>query len=142
VLRRLIQVCLPRGLVAVCIPPTHPPPALHFVGLSCCPSPAHCTMRAPWLKIHWMEEDCFGITQFHWMQPPQCVCESRNPEEPRSSNMFLEFRNLMYSVITGNSANPISWCRILGCWPKEKAVNQMIVQEWLPTLPRITMFTS
>ena len=56
--------------------------------------------------------------------------------------MLLEFRNSMYSVIPWNSANPISWCRLLGCRPKEKAVNQMIVQEWLPTLPSIAAFTS
>ena len=41
--------------------------------------------------------------------------------------MFLELRNSMYSVIPWNSANPISWCRLLGCRPKEKAVNQMLV---------------
>ena len=59
-----------------------------------------------------------------------------------NSNTFLGFRNSMYSVIPGNSANSISWCRLLGCRPNEKAVNQMIVQEWLPTLPSITVLTS
>ena len=57
---------------------THPPPALHLVGLTCCPTPAQCPMRAPWPKIPWMEKDCFGITQFHGMQPLQCVCAFRN----------------------------------------------------------------
>ena len=36
----------------------------------------------------------------------------------------------------------ISWCRLLRCRPKEKAVNQVIVQEWLPTLTSITVFTA
>jgi hypothetical protein len=49
----------------------------------------------------------------------------------------------MYSVIPGNSANPVSLCRLLGCRPKEKhIVNQMIVQNWLPTLPSITVFNA
>ena len=64
------------------------------------------------------------------------------PNTPRRSKMCLDFRNSMYSVIPENSATPISWCRLLGFRPKEKAVNQMIVQEWLPTLPSITVFTS
>jgi hypothetical protein len=54
--------------------------------------------------------------------------------------MFADFRNSMNSAIPKHSANPISWCRLLGCRPTEKAVNQMIVQEWLPTLPSITVF--
>ena len=140
-LRRLLQVCLARGLVAACIPP-HPSPALHLVSLTCCPSPAFFTVRAPWPKIPWMEEECFGIAQCHGMRPLPGVREFRNSQETRSSNMFLEFRDSMYSVIPWKSANPISWCRLLGCRPKEKAVNQMIVQEWLPTLPSITVFTS
>ena len=56
--------------------------------------------------------------------------------------MILEFRDSIYSVIPWNSANPIPWCRLLGCRPKEKAVNQMIVQERFPTLPSSTAFTS
>ena len=52
---------------------THTPPALHFVGLTCCHTPALCTVRAPWPKTPWMEEDCFGIAQCHGMQPFQCV---------------------------------------------------------------------
>jgi hypothetical protein len=78
VLQRLIQVCLPRGLVPVCIPPTHPPPALHFVDLTFCPTPAHCTVRTPWPKTPWIEEYCFGAAQFHGMQPFQRVCGFRN----------------------------------------------------------------
>jgi hypothetical protein len=142
VLRRLIQVCLTRGLVAVCIRLTHPPPALHFVGLTCCPIPAHCTMRAPWPKTPWMEEDCFGITQFHGMHPLQCVCGFRNSPEPRNSKMCLDFCNSMYSVIPGNSATPISWCRLFGCRLTENEINQMIVQECLPTMTSITVFTA
>ena len=61
------------GLVAVCTPPTHPPPALHLVGLTCCPNPALCTVRARWPKIPWMEKDCFGIAQCPGIQPLQCV---------------------------------------------------------------------
>ena len=79
-----------------------------------------------------MEDECFGIAQCHGIQPFPGVREFRNSQEPRSSNMFLEFRDSMYSVIPWKSANPISWCRLLGCRPEEKAVNQMIVQEWLP----------
>jgi hypothetical protein len=60
---------------------------------------------------------------------------------PQLPNVF-GFRNSMYSVIPWNSANPISWCRFFGYRPKEKAINQMIAQEWLPTLPSITVFTS
>ena len=56
--------------------------------------------------------------------------------------MFLAFRNWKYSVIPWNSTDPISWCHLLGGRLKEKAVNQMIVQEWLPTVPSITVFTS
>ena len=41
--------------------------------------------------------DCFGIVQFHGMQPFQCVREF-----PRSSNIFLEFRNSMYSASQGD----------------------------------------
>ena len=136
------QVCLARGMVAVCIPPTHPPPALHFVGLTCCPTPALCTVKPRWSEIPWMEEDCFGITQYHGMQPLKCACEFRNSCQTRSSKMFLEFRNSMYSTIAWNSATPTSWCRLLGFRPKDKSVNQMIVQEWLPTLPSITVVTA
>ena len=49
-------------------PLTHTPPALHVLGLTCRPVLSHCTERAPWPKIPWMEEHCFGIAQFHGMQ--------------------------------------------------------------------------
>jgi hypothetical protein len=58
-------------------PLTHPPPALHVLGLTCCQLLPHSTVRAPWPKIRRIEEDCFGIAQFHGMQPLQCVCEFR-----------------------------------------------------------------
>ena len=60
------------------LPLTHTPPALHVLGLTCRPLLPDCTVRAPWPKIPWMEEDCFGITQCHGMQPLHCVCEFRN----------------------------------------------------------------
>ena len=140
VVRRLIQVCLTRGLVAVCIPLHPPPPALHFVGLTCWPIPAFCTVRGPWPKISWMEEDCFGIAQCHPFQCVRGVPQFRRT--PQFQHVFLGFRDSMYSVIPGNSANSISWCRLFGCRPNEKAVNQIIVQEWLPTLPSITVLTA
>jgi hypothetical protein len=54
--------------------------------------------------------------------------------------MIADFRNSMNSMIPGYSANPTSWCRLFGCRPKAKAINQMIVQEWPPTLPSMKMF--
>jgi hypothetical protein len=68
-------------LVALCLyalPLIHTPPALHVLGLTCRPLLPHCTVRAPWPKIPWMEEDCFGIAQCCEMRPLQCVREFRN----------------------------------------------------------------
>jgi hypothetical protein len=64
---------LARGLVAVCTPPHHPPPALHVLGLTCCPTPAPQHRESPLAQIRLMEEGCLGIAQFHGMQPLQCV---------------------------------------------------------------------
>jgi hypothetical protein len=38
----------------------------------------HCTVRAPWPKVPWMEEDCFIIALFHGMQTLQWACGFRN----------------------------------------------------------------
>jgi hypothetical protein len=90
-----------------------------------------------------MEEDCFGIVQCHGMQPVQCVGGFRNfsktPTAPTcfgipQFNVFGESLEFCKSDIVV----PLTRMQAKG----KKAVDQMIVQEWLPTLPSITVFIS
>jgi hypothetical protein len=81
------KLLLARGVVAVCIPP-HPSPSSPCTSSAWLVAPLlpHSTVRAPWPKIRWMEEDCFGIAQFHGMQPLQCVVGSASPKNLAAPN--------------------------------------------------------